>query len=77
MAMTYDEVKTKPTPELEKLLKTSQESVRDLRFRVGAKQHKDVRELREAKHLVAWILTILNERRRHVGRGPARRLIPL
>lgn len=67
MTMTFDEVKTKPTPELEKLLKTAQESVRDLRFRVGAKQHKDVRELREAKRLVAWILTLLSERRRHPG----------
>lgn len=64
MVVRTKELKAKPTPELERMLTQGRESVRDLRFRIAAKQQKDVREIREAKRLVAQILTLLNDRRR-------------
>ena len=65
MAIPWKELKAKQTPELVKLLKEQRENVRDLRFRISANQHKDVREVREAKQFVAQILTLLNERKRN------------
>ncbi len=50
-------------PELQKLLASTREQLRDLRFRVSANQHKDVRELRELKHRIAQILTLIGQHR--------------
>jgi ribosomal protein L29 len=60
--MKIKELRQKQSGELNKLLKLTREQVRDLRFKVAAKQHKDVRDLRESKHLLAKIMTILKER---------------
>lgn len=61
--MEIKEIRQKAKAELEKLLKMTREQVRDLRFKISAKQHKDVRDLREAKRTVARILTVLKEKR--------------
>ncbi len=61
--MDITELRKKSEGELQQLLKQQRETVRDLRFKVTAKQHKDVRELREAKKAVARILTTLKEKR--------------
>lgn len=60
--MDIKELRKKTGEELQKLLKSTQEQLRDLRFRVLAKQHKDVRELRQVKRDVARIKTILKEK---------------
>lgn len=60
--MDIKELRQKGEDELQKLLKAQREQLRDLRFRVSSKQHKDVRELREARHVIARILTVLKEK---------------
>ena len=55
-------LRKKSDAELQKILKQQREQVRDLRFKVSAKQHKDVRELRDARKSVAQTLTILKEK---------------
>jgi len=60
--MEIKEFREKTEQELQKLLKLHREQVRDLRFKVAAKQHKDVRELRDEKRTVAKILTVLKEK---------------
>ncbi|MFA6553222.1 MAG: 50S ribosomal protein L29 [Patescibacteria group bacterium] len=60
--MEIKELRQKSEDELKKLLKVQQEQLRELRFKVSTKQHKDVRELREARHLIARLLTILKEK---------------
>lgn len=60
--MDVKELRKKTEEELIKLLKLSQEQVRDLRFSISAKQHKNVRDLKHVKKDVAKIKTILKEK---------------
>ncbi|MDP2684101.1 MAG: 50S ribosomal protein L29 [bacterium] len=60
--MEVKELRKKTEEELIKLLKLTQEQFRDLRFQVMAKQHKDVRDLRQVKKDIAKIKTILKEK---------------
>jgi len=57
--MKIRELKEKPRAELEMLLKSQQEKLRELRFKVAAKQLKNVREVRHSKKTIARILTLL------------------
>ena len=57
--MTTAELKQKSETELRRLLQEKREDLRDRRFRVAQGQHKDVREIRELKHDVARLLTML------------------
>jgi large subunit ribosomal protein L29 len=57
------ELREKSIDELQKLLVSAREHVRDLRFKVGTKQLPRVRQLRDARKEVARILTVLNEKR--------------
>lgn len=57
--MIAKELREKSDGELRKMLQEERERVRELRFKVSQDQHKDVRELREARKLVARILTIM------------------
>ncbi|MBI4425978.1 MAG: 50S ribosomal protein L29 [Candidatus Kerfeldbacteria bacterium] len=50
-------------PELQRLLAASREALRDLRFRVAANQHKDVREIRELRARIARIQTFMKHLR--------------
>lgn len=52
-------LRAKGAVELQKLLASSREELRDLRFRVMSNQHKDIRDLREVRKRIAKILTIL------------------
>jgi len=61
--MEIKELRQKSEIELQKLLKATREQVRDLRFKIAGKQHKDVRDLRYAKKTVAKIFTVLKERK--------------
>ena len=58
--MEWNEIKTKSTAELHRLLAQSRNHLRELRFKDAAKQLKTVREIRIAKKTVAKILTKLN-----------------
>ncbi len=60
--MDLKELRKKSDEELVKLLKFNQEYSRDLRFRVSAKQYKDVRDLRLVKRDIARIKTIQKEK---------------
>lgn len=59
--MDWKELERKGRPELERILATEREHVRRLRFAVNQGQHKDVRELRQARHDVARLLTRLKQ----------------
>lgn len=59
--MTIKELKPKNAAELTRLLSTEREKLRDLRFKVAQGQLKDVREVREARHTVARIMTLLKK----------------
>ncbi|MBI5037263.1 MAG: 50S ribosomal protein L29 [Candidatus Kerfeldbacteria bacterium] len=61
--MDIAELRKKSESELQLLVKTQRELVRDLRFRIANKQHKDVREIRDAKKSIARILSVLKEKR--------------
>lgn len=54
------ELKTKPTAELAKLLKDGRERLRVLKFDLAAGKVKDVRELRDLRKDLARILTFVN-----------------
>ncbi len=59
--MEIKELRGKSEKELNRLLFTSREKLRDLRFKIFAKQVKNVREVRKIKRLIAQILTVLKE----------------
>ena len=60
--MKFHELQSKGTDELKAMLREARENLRELRFKVSAKQHKNVRDMRVAKKLVAHILTVLKQR---------------
>ena len=55
------ELKTKPMPELMKLLKEWKERLRVLKFDLAAGKVKDIQEIKAVKKSIAQILTILSE----------------
>ena len=57
------ELKMKSAVELQKLLASSREKMRDLRFRVSQNQLKNIRELRQIKKKIATILTLINAKK--------------
>lgn len=61
--MKITELRDKTDVELDRLLAESRNKVRDLRFKVAARQQTDVREIREARKVVAQILTIKRSRK--------------
>lgn len=60
--MDIKELRKKSEVELIKLLKLNREHSRDVRFRISAKQHKDVRDLRQVKKIIARIRTVQKEK---------------
>lgn len=58
--MKYQELKTKSESELKTLLAESREKLRDLNFKVRSNQLKNVREVRNAKKLIAQILYLIS-----------------
>lgn len=58
--MEIKELKTKTADELEKLLTSSREKLRELRFKDSNKQLKSVREIRALKQSIARMLTLLS-----------------
>lgn len=59
--MKLRELKEKPVPEMEKLLRETRESLRGLRFGVSTGQQTHVRSLRNARKTIARLLTLLKK----------------
>ncbi len=60
--MDLKELKTKSNSELQRLLRETRDKLRELRFKDGAKQLKNVRDIRKIKKEIARILTLLNNK---------------
>ncbi len=60
--MQIRDLKSKSEKELKDLVVSQQELIRDLRFKASQRQLKNVRELRQAKKLLAQILTVLKQK---------------
>jgi ribosomal protein L29 len=56
--MDIKELREKTAVELERLLAQARNRMRELRFKVAAKQLTDVREIRETRKLIAQIMTL-------------------
>ena len=56
------ELKLKSVAELQKVLASSREKLRDLRFKVSQNQLKNIREVRMLKKKISRILTLLNQK---------------
>ncbi len=63
------ELKTKPLPELQKLLKESTEQLRVLKFDLAAGKVKNVRDLRQLRKDIARMLTFINSLKGRPPRG--------
>jgi large subunit ribosomal protein L29 len=58
------ELKLKSVSDLQKLLASSREKLRDLNFKVSQNQLKNVREIRIIKKNIARILTLLKQHKK-------------
>jgi large subunit ribosomal protein L29 len=61
--MEIKELRQKQEGELQKLLAQDRENLRDLRFKINSRQHKDVRDIRELRKVIARIMTVLKEKK--------------
>ncbi len=61
--MKTSELREKSDQELDRLLAELRDKVRDMRFKIAARQLSDVREVREARQAIARILTLKRSRR--------------
>lgn len=61
--MEFKELITKEKSELEKLLASNRETLRDLRFKDSNKQLKNIREIRSIRQLIARVLTTINKQK--------------
>lgn len=60
--MDIQEIKKKSIDVLQRELAHLREELRDVRFRVSQNQHKDVREVRTKKKMIARLLSEINSR---------------
>jgi ribosomal protein L29 len=61
--MKTSELREKSDQELDRLLAELRDKVRDMRFKIAARQQSDVREVRETRQAIARILTLKRSRR--------------
>jgi large subunit ribosomal protein L29 len=61
--MELKELKNKTEKELKQVLNEFRDKLRDLRFKDGNKQLKNVREIREIKKTIAKVLTLLSSKK--------------
>ena len=61
--MKVKEIRQKSDKELQKLLLTLRDKLRDLRFKIASKQLKNYKEMGKIKRDVAKILTVIKERK--------------
>lgn len=58
------DLRKKDIKELQKMLATKREQVREMRFSVSNKQLKNIRDIRKMRKEIAQTLTVLNELRK-------------
>lgn len=61
--MKTSELREKSDQELDRMLAELRDKVREMRFKIAARQLGDVREVREARQAIARILTLKRSRR--------------
>jgi ribosomal protein L29 len=61
--MKTSELREKSDLELDRMLAELRDKVREMRFKIAARQLSDVREVREARQAIARILTLKRSRR--------------
>ena len=66
--MDFADLKNKSIKELQELLTEKRHELRELRFKVGEKQLKNVHNIRVARVLVARILTLLKSREKEAAK---------
>ena len=59
---TSKELREKNSEQLSKIVAERREKYRHMRFQVSSKEIKNHRELRELRHEIARIMTIMNEK---------------
>ena len=57
------DIKLKSQVELQKILNSSREKLRELRFKVSQNQLKNIRGIRSLKKKIAKVLTLINQKR--------------
>lgn len=60
--MKIAELRQKSVDALKRDVAHAREALRDLRFQISQNQQKDVRKLREQKHAIAKMLTLIQEK---------------
>ncbi len=68
--MELKELKSKKISELERLLAKNREILRDLKFKVSAKQLKNVKEIKKVRKTIARILTLINQKKNEENLSP-------
>jgi len=62
--MKAQDIRKRTAPNIEKLLATNQEKIRQLRFDLVAGKVKNIKEIRHARRDIARMLTILKEQKK-------------
>jgi large subunit ribosomal protein L29 len=63
-----DQFRQKSIEELQKIVLDNKEKLRQLRFDLLAGKVKNIRQIRKTRREIAVILTILNEKKKDLGR---------
>ena len=61
--MEFADLKNKTTKEIHDILNEKREELRELRFKANENQLKNVRAIRQARKLIAQVLTLLNKKK--------------
>ncbi len=65
--MKIKELRVKPITQLETLLAEKREALQTMRFRVAQRQLKKIHDIKNVKHGIAKILTIIKEKQDNTG----------
>ena len=60
--MKFKELKVKPVTELHDLLEEKREALRVMRFKVEQRQLKKVHDIKNTRHMIAQIQTLLKQK---------------
>ncbi len=60
--MTIKELRVKPLNDLQALLAEKREDLRNMRFKVAQRQLKKVHDVKNTRHEIARILTVIKEK---------------
>lgn len=62
--MKFTELKEQSIPDIERVLATSRDEVREIRFAFVTRQAKNVRDIRKKRKTIAQALTLLTQKRK-------------